>query len=475
MKRHSIAAVFALPLLALAGCSDYPLSGIVDAQDVFEESAIEKISGSVYGLKVGAGKAASLLSRDTLAIDDYPRDVWLSVVQGVDISDLDLSYPLAENSEVVKASENLVLNAKQRLADVLSAHNGLISEIRHEIATHSDEVARLNVEQLAYDSLIMPSEQLVLTTEQALKDAQLTYNSILTNAQSSLSDLASREDLPTLSGSSPLSRFQYIDYSKRTLLPADCPDKKGYAIIDNRSMDDRCVYINVPSQFIGTTAEPEAQSILETGMQRVIEAKASLGDKNGWGSEASGLYLSVQNAKSSLNLKVQEAAGEFGSADVRMDSMNNLGSTINTLADRIAVVSTEEYIEHNVIPKDYLAPEAFMNARSAYVESMKLDFEKRYFETAASITMDVINGHPVGSFKGIGEDYESVVAATNILFIGRADALRYFGVLDLTDKIVTQSARLEVVVSKADSELQNHKSNDGEITEDALEFYLKNI
>jgi hypothetical protein len=465
MKRHSIAAVFALPLLALAGCSDYPLSGIFDTQDVLEESAIEKISGSVYGLKVGAGKAASLLSMDTLAIDDYPRDVWISVAQGVDISDLDLSYQMAEKADVLKASENLVLNAKQRLNDALSTHDGLISDIRREKATHAEELARLNVEQLAYDSLIMPSEQLVLTNEQALKDAQLTYNSILTNAQSSLSDLASREDLPGLSGSSPLSRFQYIDYSKRTLPPADCPDKKGYAIIDNRSVDDRCVYINVPSQFIGTTAEPEAQSILATGMQRVIEAKANLGDKNGWGSEASGLYLSVQNAKLSLNSKIQEAALEFGSADARMDSMNSLGSTINTLADRIAVVSTDEYIDNNVIPKDYLAPEAFMNARSAYVESMKLDFEKRYFETAASITMDVINGHPVGSFKGIGENYESVVAATDILFSDRADALRYFGALDLTDRIVAQGDRLKIVASN---------DIDGQTTEDALEFYFKN-
>lgn len=476
MKRLSLAVMLAIPALGLVGCSDYPSDGVVDTRQIRERAVIEEISGAVYGLKKGSTEAAQSMEADKSMTYQFSNAVWDHVARDGDKPDFTLSYDGVDTSAMEEEAEKLFEAAQAHLDEKMADHEADIQEIRDQKAKYESQLAEFNTAKASYEAHMKTSADALKEANEELQDAISRYNGVLNGSVSQLSELASKHGLVTFTGNSPLASYQYTDYTNRNSKPVDCPTQKGRATLDTRAKDNRCLYIMVPRQFLGTKAEAEARQILVGSMSELIVAAEKLGNKGGWMSKKTGLYLAADNAEKAVNAARREAVSKFGDSRRREYNISQLTRAIEQADHNIESMSSDEYINSRVTAGLFSVPESYMSARRDYLKSLAVHFKDNHAEKVSDITMDKVDGKPTGVFKDVGSGYVSLVAVTDLLISdrGHRGVLRSVEMLDLTSEAVADADQLEITINARNVD-RRHGDDRGEeeMFEEALDYFVK--
>ncbi|EAZ98351.1 hypothetical protein MELB17_08998 [Marinobacter sp. ELB17] len=260
MKKLSILIVLGS---FLAGCSDYPSSGVVDTRDIREVANIEEISGAVFSVKSGAEDAARSYSADIQAIKDLDnkfRDFIISGAEGL-APQLALTYDGVSGTALESSVSGFQEAAQAWYDESTARHNAEIAGIQAEIDQRNATKAELANKGDAYNEKVSESKEAYekLTKE---RDAKIVlYRAAMKKSKEDMAKFASSVGA-SANGSSPLEQYNFMDFSGYTSVPDACPEKAGRVTIDSRDTDKRCIYLTIPQKLVGTKVGFWGHSVL---------------------------------------------------------------------------------------------------------------------------------------------------------------------------------------------------------------------
>lgn len=452
MKKNSLFVFLMLPMVWLAGCSDYASEGVVDTRIVREIADIEEITGSVYGLKDGAQEAIIALHTDEQNVRRIDDEVWEAVkaeASDAELPTLSLQYEGVDSSQVLSSYDTLVAAARAKYGEEVAEYNAEMAELENEIAGYKATLADLETSKAEHDAHIAQYQKAYDEIVAKVEAAKVAYNAVFASAIEEVTAAAEKEGINGRYSDSLIGRYRSIDYSKRSSSPKTCPAQRGYFAVDVRDVNQQCAYLTVPRNIAGTPAEAPVKAIMADKFKQFLKAEETLGKKRNWGSSATGLFAQLDAAKDALSKAAHTADEKYGSARSRNYKLRNTNQYLERLNRDLAKMQTDEYLHERVLSTYLIAPDAFKKAYQDYSKAMEEHFVANYVEKASDITMAEVDGVTVGSFEDIGSGYTHLVALSDILTNrnGRKEVVRSLGMLTTDAPEVADADELTFAVT----------------------------
>lgn len=442
IKRSGIGAVAAALVVSVAGCSDYPDTGLIDTKMLRSEAAIIEVEGNVYGLKTGSVDAFSALKHDRDLIREAPYYSWIARQKGEQPPYIELQYKESDldSARLKTAIDEIIANAESELDKQVAEALAEAQSKRDQLAAKLEEVSQGGTK---FDAYVAEAKAAYEASEKALENARVAYNQAIERPVKKINELAAANGLDKVGDyQNPLRSYRTIDLRNRKM-PSSCPAQRGYTTVDLRNEQKQCAYIRIPSGFDQFAAEIAAAT--KDSMINIPKLKEQLGKERSWGSKASGAYAARDNAKDTYETKVAEAQNKYGNKRQRDYQKRRLNAQLERANSELARVQTDEYrIEQaEMIPLQY--PENYTEALDQHV-SAAFETVKGHIEKGPVVTL----GEKDAEFQGLESGYEGAVAIADFIIEdrGRRENVTSIHYIDLTNEAVTNADELSVELTR---------------------------
>ena len=451
MKRIWLAVLAVLPMLWLAGCSDYPTEGSVELREVRERVTVNEVSGTIFGAKPGTIKAVQNLQADHRATRNLKDEAWDYVYSGAqgEKPSLTLAYEGVDGTELKAAVDFLIAAAQAEYDEEMAEYNGRNQELEAKKAELEAEVAQKSEAKAKFDAAVKKAQEALDQAQKRVDEAVAVYNKPFEAVGPELNALAETKGLKTAYNGNVIGRYRSIDFSKKSSQPKQCPPQRGYFSIDIRDVNGLCAYMQVPSEFKQAGLSDKAESIMSKHFKAMQKAKKALGEERSWGQKATGLYATLDNAKQNVSSTKKQVGKELGIDRHTMRRLELTGQQIQRIENELAERADPEFIASR-ISSLYSTPDEYRKAENAYFEAIEADLLTNKIERVSEIVKVTNDDIPNGSFEDIPDGLEAVIAMTDLVVTvrNRKDTVRSLEVLDLTDPKVQEADQLEVRVDR---------------------------
>ena len=476
MKNHVLISLLLLPVLFLTGCSDYPSDGIVDTRMIREESNIEEITGSVYGIKDGADEAVKALVADQRVTRSIDRELWDAVKSDLPEKEwpaLTLSYNDIDGSTVLSAYDDLIVSVKKDYKEAISKNDQEISELEKKKSEYELILAGIQESKNQHDEFISEQVKAFKDASTEVEVAKQSYNNVFASAVKEVSEAAESKGISGSYNDNMIGRYRSIDFNKQKSSPQTCPVQKGYFSVDVRDINNQCAYLIVPRNVQGTVAEDDVKKIIATKFKEFLKAQQTLGQKGSWGSEPTGLFLTQDKAKKDLKNAEVKAQSNYGSTKDRKYKYSNTKQMIARINKDIDGKNDDGYIQRQVLPIFVKTPKSYDEAMFEYKKSINNHFYENYMDKASDITMGNSDGVTVGVFEDINSGYTHLVGVSDILIESnsRKQILRSIDILSMNDPGAADA--LTFVVTKDNVDRRGRDVSEEKIVDQVIESYIK--
>lgn len=480
MKKNALYVFLMLPMLWLAGCSDYASEGTVDTRIIREQADIEEITGSVYGLKKGADKAVTALNADIDALRSIDNDVWDAVKAqkpDAELPKLTLTYDGVDGSRVLAAYDAIITEAKAKYEREMAEYNTEIKELDEQLAEYESTLAEMKTSKDKHDAYIADYQKAYDSATAKLEKAKGEYNAIFASAIAEVTAAAEKHGISGRYSDSLIGRYRSIDYSKRNTSPKVCPPQRGYFAVDVRDINKQCAYLSVPRNVQGTPAEEPVKAIMAAKFKQFLKAGETLGKKRSWGSKATGLFADVDAAKEKLQNAKSKADQMHGKERDRNYKMRYATQQMERVKKELERRKTEEYIQDYALSGYFSAPDVFSEASQSYLEAAKNHFSSNHMEKTADINIAEIDGVTVGHFEDVDSGYTHLIAVSDVLASrkGRKEVVRSMDMLATDTPAVADADALSFNITRDNIEPRGRDVSEEKRVEEVIGMLLKTM
>lgn len=475
MKRSWFAVMTALSLLVLAGCSDYPDSGVVDAREIRENATINEITGVVYGLKPEAEGAFLNYMADRESMGNFSDEVWSYVLAGSEGEkpSLAMAYKGADTSALQKEVPALFEAAQKAIDEKKAEYKAEVDKAKAELAEYQalDDQYTTSIE--AYRADVAKAEADYAAMEAKLDAATEAYNQTFSGVSEALNALAKSKGLNvSYDGGNVIGRSRSIDFSKRSENPAQCPDQKGYMPVDIRAINGLCAYLPVPSELEQAGVSKQAQDIISEHFIAMQKATQTLGKKSSWGSKATGMYAAVKEAEQTLSDRKSAASEKHSVTQSMMYDVSYNKRRIEIATGSLKRLEGNDYVNSHFTPYGYWKTDGFQEETDNFVAAMEKDLFTTHIDRASVITLTAEGDVKNGAFKDVGSDYVGLIALTDVVAThrGSKDVARSISYVDLTEETVKKADLIEVKVTQDNTESRGRDGSEEKQDADAMDF-----
>lgn len=481
MKRTLYAGLMAATAF-LAGCQDYPSTGVVDTRELRERATVEEITGQAFGMKESAVSAVTAYQSAASDLNYAKERLWRQYGETGDASAiaLDLNYPGVDKTQISGLLDQVKAQVVASYDGVSTAIETEVSEAKQGIQDAKAELVALNKADAAFKAATASEQK---AYDQAVQDLEAVQNQMREQFHDTGVKIVKLAERVGFTGRRSLSvnpkiltRYKTRDYNgvAASQQPKECPPLRGHEPIDTRDLNGMCAYIHVGTIFTrDPDVERDARTIYREGFRNFAELMVKAGDDGSNGAR-SGLHAKIDTLKAELNNAYAEAAKTHGNKQERDQKIATLNRKIQTLTAQVEKAQSEDYREDLLSDAKYdlKYPEGFYEARKAYDLSMISDLFQNHIVALSDIRMNPESDVPEGYFENVEGDYAYLVTVSDILAEKHRNkqVLRSFGMASLTAPEVTEADVIKVSVDFGKLDNRGRDGSREKMQQDLLEY-----